>query len=176
MRIKRRAGTTNMVVVRWVERLERHREDGANVIVRRMHSVARGPSSPHLLDKPAAGAPEPKKLSRTELADQTAVAEMAARQVTDRRSSRGSRKGFGGWVRSCGISFPFVGGPGLGIDGDHIRRYSGDAGEPGDEAPLECRRVKRCEGVVQLVVRRGSILERQEPPRKIDPPGLSVRC
>jgi hypothetical protein len=171
MRMNRRAGTRKMVMARWVETLERHREDGANVIGRRMRSVARGPSSPHLLDQPAAGAPKSRNLSRTELAAQTAVAEMAARQVTDRRRRRVSRKGFGGWVGRA--VFPFL----LSAD---LRDALPSMAITSADTPvmLATQATKRRWNVVASSVAKmspsrvcdwGSVLERREPRRKIDP-------
>jgi hypothetical protein len=49
-----------------------------------MRSVARGPRSLQLLDRPPVGPPKSKKHSRTELAEHTTVAEMPARQLMHR--------------------------------------------------------------------------------------------
>jgi hypothetical protein len=42
----------------------------------------------------------------------------------------------------------------LAVNGDYIRRYADQLGDPGDEATLEFPSVERCENVAEVVVRR----------------------
>src|SRR5215472_12452202 len=56
----------------------------------------------------------------------------------------------------------------LAVEGDHICRYADQFGNPGDEAALKFRGVEGCENVAEVVVRRRSIPERQEPAQQCD--------
>src|SRR5215813_313525 len=56
----------------------------------------------------------------------------------------------------------------LAVEGDHIRRHADQFGNPGDEAALKFRGVEGCENVAEMVVRRRSIPERQEPAQQCD--------
>jgi len=70
----------------------------------------------------------------------------------------------------CGFSASLVGGAArrLAVDGDHICRHANQLGDPGDEATLEFRSVERRENIAEMVVRRRSVPERQEPAKKLD--------
>src|SRR5262249_54911191 len=56
----------------------------------------------------------------------------------------------------------------LPVEGDHICRYADQFGNPGDEAALKFCGVEGCENVAEMVVRRRSIPERQEPAQQRD--------
>src|SRR5262249_3772260 len=56
----------------------------------------------------------------------------------------------------------------LAVEGDHICRYADQFGNPGDEAALKFCGVEGCENVAEMVVRRRSIPERQEPAKQRD--------
>ena len=57
---------------------------------------------------------------------------------------------------------------GLAIDRDHAHPHAGQRRDPGDEAALELLRVEGGEEVAEMIVRRGSIAARPEPPQKIE--------